>query len=359
MTSLGLSASVKNITIGTLNAKTLNPPLAGVLNPLEADLSIGGNDILDAKNIKCSQLNFTTINGLPIAAGTLANPLLVALDGNGAGGPYSFENIGVGACATISASGAISCGSADATSGTFTTNTLTTTNNGSITGTTTATGLTTTNTNSIVKEVGSVVNGNRTITGAKTAKDITATSLTNNGDSTFKGLTTSGVLNCDSVAEGAGLGMNITGDITLTGNCLMGGNNPNKGLITAGSLQMPIVASLGTSAAPLDLTGIAGGTLNLGTGGKGVVYAYTTNPGSTYPIIFTIQTAVSDPLQKGNLIVESQLYQTDAAPPYPNFVSYQTQTTGPNTFLLNCFYDDPSSSTTTHRVSVIYIPDNV
>ena len=358
MTSLGNSAYVDTITIGTLNATTLNPPLTGVLNPLQADLSLGGNDILDAKNIKCSQLNFTTINGQPIAAGTLANPLLAPLDGNGAGGPYSFEDIGVGACATTTASGAISCGSADATSGTFTTNTLTTTNNGTITGTTTATGLTTTNTNSIVKEVGSVVNGNRTITGAKTAQAITATSLTNNGDATFEDLTTSGVLTCNQVAEGVGLGMNITGDITLAGNCLMGGNNPNKGLITAGLLKMPIVDSLGTSAIPLNLTGIAGGTLNLGTGGKGVVYAYTTNPGSTYPIQFSVQISTTDPLQKGDLIVQSQLYQTDAAPPYANFVSYETLTTGPNTFRITCFYDNPTSITTTHRVSVLYIPDN-
>ena len=351
MTSLGKSAYVGTITIGTLNATTLNPPLVGVLNPLQADLSLGGNDILDAKNIKCSVLNFTTLNGLPIAAGTLANPLLVALDGNGA----SIENIGVGACATTTASGAISCGSADATSGTFTTNTLTTTNNGTITGTTTATGLTTTNTNSIVKEGGSVVNGNRTITGALSAQAINATSLTNSGDSTFEDLTTSGVLTCDSVAEGVGLGMNITGDITLAGNCLMG---PNKGLINAGSLQMPIIDSLGTSAVPLNLTGIAGGTLNLGVGGKGVVYAYTTNPGSTYPIQFFVQTSTTNPLRTGDLIVQSQLYQTAAAPPYANFVAYEILTTGPNTFRITCIYDAPTSATTTHRVSVVYIPDN-
>ena len=353
MTSLGDTAYVGTITIGTLNANTLNPPLAGVLNPLQADLSIGGNDILDAKNIKCSVLNFTTINGLPIASGTLANPLLAPLDGNGAGGPYSFENIGVGACATLTATNVISCGSADATSGTFTTNTLTTTNNGTITGTTTATGLTTANTNSIVK--GSVVNGNRTITGALSAQAINATSLTNSGDSTFEDLTTSGLLNCDSVAEGGGLGMTITGDITLGGNCLIG---PNLGLMTAGSLKMPIIDSLGTSAVPLDLTGIAGGTLNLGIGGKGVVYAYTTNPGSNYPIQFFVQTSTPNPLSTGDLIVESQLYQTDAAPPYANFVSYDTRTTGPNTFRITCSYDAPTSTTTTHRVSVVYIPDN-
>lgn len=358
MTSLGKSAYAGTITIGTLNATTLNPPLAGVLNPLQADLSLGGNDILDSKNIKCSVLNFTTLNGLPIAAGTLANPLLVALDGNGAGGPYSFEDIGVGGCATLTATGVINCGSADATSGIFTTNTLTTTNDGTITGTTTATGLTTTNTNSIVKEVGSVVNGNRTITGALSAQDITATSVINSGDSALKDLTTTGVLTCDSLTEGVGLGMNITGDITLGANALIGGNDPNKGLITAGSLQMPIIDSLGTSAVPLDLTGIAGGTLNLGVGGKGVVYAYTTNPGSTYPIQFFVQTSTTNPLRTGDLIVQSQLYQTDAAPPYANFVSYEILTTAADTFRITCFYDAPTSATTTHRVSVIYIPDN-
>jgi len=362
MTSLGISASVKNITIGTLNAKTLNPPLAGVLNPLQADLSLGNNDILDSKNIKCSQLNFTTLNGQPIGAGTLANPLIAPLDGNGAGGPYSFEKIGVGSCATLTASGAINCKNADATSGTFSVNTLTTSNDGTIGGITSVTGLTTTNTNSIVKEVGSVVNGNRTITGALTSQDITASSINNTGVTHLKDLNTTGLLTCDSVADSGattGQDLSITGDLTLGTNALIGGNSTNKGKVTAGSLTMPIISSLGTSAVPLDLTAIEGGTLNLGSGGKGVVYAYSTNPGSTYPIIFSVQTTISEPLKKGDLIVQSQLYQTAAGPPYPNLVLTQTAVISPTIFKVYCFYDAPTSTTTTHRVSVIYSPDTI
>ena len=357
MTSLGRDAKVGTITCKVLNAKTLNPPLAGVLNPLGADLSLGNNDILDCENIGCSQLNFTTLNGLPIAAGTLANPLLAALDGNG----NSFEGIGVGGCATLTTTGAITCKGIDATSGTFTTNTLTTSGDGLIKGTTTATGLTTTNQNSIVKEVGSTVNGNKTINSTMNAKDITATGLTNSGDSIFKDLTTTGLLTCTAVNDSGALfnqDLTITGNFTLAGNAFIAPNQATLGKLTAGKLKMPVIANLGTEAVPLDLTGIAApGVLNLGGGGKGVVYAWTTNPGSTYPVIFTVQTTATNPLRFGNLIVQSQLYQHAAVLPYAELVSYEILNLTLNTFRVSCFYDNPTSALTTHRVSVIYIPD--
>lgn len=365
MTSLGNEAIVGEITIGILNAKILNPPLAGVSNPLSADLSIGNNDIIGCKNLKCSQLNFTTLNGAVIGSGTLANPLLVALDGNGAGGPYSFEDIGVGGCATLTATSAITCGSADATSGTFTTNTLTTTNDGAITGTTTATGAATTNQNSIVKEQGQSVSGNKTISGALGANGTTATTLTNTGIGTLKDLTTTGLLTCDSITDSGAAAVppqvfTITGDLTTTSVPIgmdIGGNSATKGQITAGSFQQPIVASAGTAAVPLDLTGIVGPTLNLGDGGKGVVYAFSINPSPTFPIVFNIQMNQTDPLKKGTLIGQTQVYQ-DTGGTIPSFEFFEIESTGASTYQMTFSYDAPSSATTTHRISVIYMPDD-
>ena len=357
MTSLGKSASVGTITCKTLNAKTLNPPLSGVVNPLNADLSLGGFDILGCKNMSCSQINFSTINGQPLGSGTLANPLISALDGNGAGGPYSFENIGVGECATLSASGTISCGSIDATSGTFTTTTLTTTNDGEITGATTATGPATTNQNSIVKEVGSTVNGNKIISGiTKQNRTTTADSLSVVFDSNLSDLTCSGLLTGSSCALSGGL--DITGSLNRGGVGSVGGNSTTQGTLTAGELQLPIIDSLGTIAAPLDLTGIEGGTLNLGSGGKGVVYAFSTIPSPNYPIIFTVQTTQDNPARVGMFKVQSQLYQVGVGP-FPNLRYFEIDTIGVNTVKISCFYDAPSSATTTHRVSVIYYPDNI
>lgn len=358
MTSLGKSASVGTITCKTLNAKTLNPPLSGVVNPLNADLSLGGNDILGCKNMSCSQINFSTINGQPLGSGTLANPLISALDGNGAGGPYSFENIGVGECATLSSSGTISCGSIDATSGTFTTNTLTTSNNGEITGATTATGLATTNQNSIVKEAGSTVNGNKTTTGAiNTQRTTTADSLSVVFDTTLSDITCSGLLTGSSVPALSTEDLDITGDMVVNTNAFIGGLTTTKGKLTTAELQMPIIGVLGSSAIPLDLTGIEGGTINLGNGGKGVCYAYSAIPSPNYPIIFTVQTTQENPARVGLFKVQSQLYQTGAGP-FPNLVYSEIETTGLNTVKISCFYDAPSSATTTHRVSVIYYPDN-
>lgn len=361
MTSLGKDASVGTITCKVLNAGSFNPPLSGVVNPLNADLSIGGNDIIGAKDIDCSQLNFTTINGNPIAGGTLANPLIAPLDGNGAGGPYSFEGIGVGQTITLTATNAISCNGIDATSGTFTTNTLTTSGDGTATGTTTATGLTTTQQSSIVKEAGSTVNGNKTINQKLTAQAITADSINASSTGTLPDLTTAFTLTCDSIADSGaivGLPLSITGDLTLNGWASIGGNSSTFGKTTAGSLRTPITGSLGTDALPLDLTGIEGGTIDLGQfGGKAVVYAWTSNPGSNYPIIFSIKTTGrNNPLRVGNIQVQSQLYQTGAGP-FPNLVRYEVDSTGTDTFKITCNYDAPSSATNTHRVSVFYSPD--
>jgi hypothetical protein len=372
MTSLGKSAIVDKLDCINLNAKNFNPPLTGVLNPLASDLNCNGAggpySLNNIKNLKTNNITFTTINGAPIGSGTLDNPLLFDLDGNGAGGPYSFENIGVGECATVTATGGVTCNGLDATSGTYSTTQLTTTDN-SIKGAVTVTGLIKANGPTQFQN-GFIVNGDKTLTGSQKLTVTGATECDNYTGSLLFPTTASfppipvtfgGLLSVGGDVEDSGKitdeDLEVNGDMSAT-NLLMNTNDQQRAILTTPSIELPIINALGTQAVPLDLSSSEGGTLDLGSGGKGVVYAWSGLFGPEYPITFTVQLSQSNPLQKGKVEISSQLYQT-AGVLTPALTKYFVKAVTTNTFKVTTFYDAPSSATDTHRITVIYTPDSI
>lgn len=366
MTSLGDSAVVNKLECIDLNAKNFNPPLSGVLNPLASDLDCNGAggpySLSNINNLKTDTITFTTINGAPIGSGTLDNPLLFDLNGNGVGGPYSFEGIGVGGCISVTATGAVGCKGIDATSGTYTTNTLTTTGEATNTGTITSTGQIIANNNCLFKN-SYIINGNKTIATLNTDKSVNCDNIpsaflvfptTTPVKNTFNGLLTiaGDLLDSGKVSD---VDLNVTGNITTTGNLLLNAGDPQRAVITCEQLQLPIIDTLGTTGSPLDLSAVEGGNIDLLEGGKGVVYAFSTF-GPAYSITFSVVSTITNPLENGSVQVQSQIYNGTGALT-PALTSVEIQATTSNKFKVSCFYDGPSQSTNAHRVSVIYTQD--
>jgi hypothetical protein len=357
MASLTDSAVVGTLNAFKISANEYDPPLTGVINPLNANLSIGNNNIVNANNVSCSNLIFATLNGAPVGGGTVANPLVVALDGNGPGGPYSFENIGVGACATLTAGGNISAGILDATTGTITCTGMTVQQNAAVKDMTTVSNLTTASGNSAFTGITNIV-GNGNITqnftgGDLTVNNINGGSITCSGDTNING----GVLTCTTIADSgalSGVDMTTTGDLSATDNLFLSGGGGN---LTANALQAPIHNSLGTPAAPLNALGVNVGTISMGeNNGKGVVYAYAAAPGPNYPIEFDLSFTNDNPIDNGTLEISGQLYQNGGGPA-PNYVKAIVFPLTATTVRVITHFDGPSSATTTNRINVNYIAD--
>jgi len=81
MTSLGLEAYVGTLNADIIKYKTLDPALTGfVHNPLNTDLDCDNRNLTNANEITTGTLNYTTLNP-PIPTGFVNNPMSVSLDG--------------------------------------------------------------------------------------------------------------------------------------------------------------------------------------------------------------------------------------------------------------------------------------
>ncbi len=103
MTSLGKEAYVGTLTADTIKYSTLDPALTGfVHNPLNTDLDCDNRKITNANEITTGTLNYTTLNP-PIPTGFVNNPMSVSLDG----GNFNITNVNALESATLQATGAI------------------------------------------------------------------------------------------------------------------------------------------------------------------------------------------------------------------------------------------------------------